>query len=227
MDDDTNPLFISAVRIFLDYIRDQNGIAAPEKCSLEQLISYLNQFQEEARTKKGEKYSQSTVRVIRYSLNRVISLGRNEQQMRPYPPQTVSVRKKRKTGDMGEMAGHFHHGKRLAANETDFSFVQGVSSRNPDPCGKLWVLIVITGSLGRRARSSPAGSMHPGSKVRYGSPNVKKWIRPNSFSSVSCRVARNRVLEPLRNSFPEGYFWNNWRILTVTTHNVKYSFLKS
>ena len=102
MEDDTNPLFISAVRIFLDFVRDKQGIACPEKtCSLDELIRFLGDFQDEARTKKGERYSPSTIRVIRYSLNRVIALGRNQQEMRPYPTQSTGVRKKRKMEEMG------------------------------------------------------------------------------------------------------------------------------
>ncbi|OQV23219.1 hypothetical protein BV898_02952 [Hypsibius exemplaris] len=97
MDDDTNPLFISAVRIFLDFVRDKHAVACPEKtCSLDELIRYLGDFQDEARTKKGERYSPSTIRVIRYSLNRVIALGRNQQEMRPYPTQSTGVRKNKR-----------------------------------------------------------------------------------------------------------------------------------
>ncbi|XP_055338056.1 uncharacterized protein LOC129588056 isoform X2 [Paramacrobiotus metropolitanus] len=99
LDDDTNPLFISAVRIFLEYVREKHGVTSPEKCSLDQLIMFLGEFQETAKTKKGERYSPSTIRVIRYSLNRVIALGKSQQEMRPYPAQNAAGRKRKKNDE--------------------------------------------------------------------------------------------------------------------------------
>lgn len=126
-DDDTNPLFISAVRIFLDFVREKHSIANPEKtCGLDDLILYLAEFQEEAKTKKGERYSPSTIRVIRYSLNRVIALGRNQQEMRPYPTQSNGCRRKRKFEE--NLTGHADLSNLSDDHSLDRSFGESVAS---------------------------------------------------------------------------------------------------